>query len=149
MNELYGELLLRSWEYLLFFILIYHLLSKLVISKEISHSLERKGFLRKIIIQSMLTSEIVMLLPKLNTFFKCCVITKKAKDRNINKSHRKLKLKYSWSQAGEIDWYDGTWFKVCNEMVEIVWRVFSVAQKWLSKPQKFKFTQLTLLVIIK
>ena len=59
MNELYGELLLRSWEYLLFFILIYHLLSKLVISKEISHSLERKGFLRKIIIQSMLTSEIV------------------------------------------------------------------------------------------
>lgn len=59
MVKLYGELLLRSWEYLLFFILIYHLLSKLVISKEISHSLERKGFLRKIIIQSMLTSEIV------------------------------------------------------------------------------------------
>lgn len=58
MVELYGELLLRSWKYLLFFILIYHLLSKLVISKEISHSLERKGFLRKII-QSMLTSEIV------------------------------------------------------------------------------------------
>ena len=62
-QELYGRTVWRITTEILgvspFFILIYHLLSKLVISKEISHSLERKGFLRKIIIQSMLTSEIV------------------------------------------------------------------------------------------